>query len=60
MAGRNHSPSKIGLALAGGGPEGAIYEIGALRAWHAALAGPVGFLLRREIHRRLPWMGGRG
>ncbi len=39
MAGRNQSPSKIGLALAGGGPEGAIYEIGALRALDEALDG---------------------
>lgn len=31
--------SKIGLALAGGGPEGAIYEIGALRALDEALEG---------------------
>ena len=30
---------KIGLALAGGGPEGAIYEIGALRALDEALEG---------------------
>src|SRR4051812_7878526 len=33
-----HSP-KVGLALAGGGPEGAIYEIGALRALDEALDG---------------------
>jgi NTE family protein len=31
--------SKIGLALAGGGPEGAIYEIGVLRALDEALEG---------------------
>ena len=30
---------KIGLALAGGGPEGAIYEIGALRALEVAIEG---------------------
>jgi predicted acylesterase/phospholipase RssA len=30
---------RIGLALAGGGPEGAIYEIGALRALEEAIAG---------------------
>ena len=30
---------KIGLALAGGGPEGAIYEIGALRALDEAIEG---------------------
>ncbi len=36
---RNQSLSKIGLALAGGGPEGAIYEIGALRALDEALDG---------------------
>ena len=30
---------KIGLALAGGGPEGAVYEIGALRAIEEALGG---------------------
>ncbi|MFL6194015.1 MAG: patatin-like phospholipase family protein [Thermoanaerobaculia bacterium] len=34
----NGSP-KIGLALAGGGPEGAVYEIGALRALDEALDG---------------------
>jgi len=39
MAGRSQSPSKIGLALASGGPEGAIYEIGALRALDEALEG---------------------
>jgi predicted acylesterase/phospholipase RssA len=39
MAGTNQSPSRIGLALAGGGPEGAIYEIGALRALDEALEG---------------------
>ncbi len=39
MAARNQSLSKIGLALAGGGPEGAIYEIGALRALDEALEG---------------------
>lgn len=32
-------PFKIGLALAGGGPEGAVYEIGALRALEEALEG---------------------
>jgi predicted acylesterase/phospholipase RssA len=31
--------SKIGLALAGGGPEGAVYEIGALRALDEVLEG---------------------
>jgi predicted acylesterase/phospholipase RssA len=31
--------SKIGVALAGGGPEGAVYEIGALRALDEALEG---------------------
>jgi predicted acylesterase/phospholipase RssA len=31
--------SRIGLALAGGGPEGAVYEIGALRALDEALEG---------------------
>ncbi len=31
--------SRIGLALAGGGPEGAVYEIGALRALDEALDG---------------------
>jgi NTE family protein len=36
--GGNGSP-KIGLALAGGGPEGAVYEIGALRALDEALDG---------------------
>lgn len=33
------SRGKIGLALAGGGPEGAIYEIGALRALDEAIEG---------------------
>jgi NTE family protein len=32
-------PGRIGLALAGGGPEGAVYEIGALRALEEAIAG---------------------
>ncbi len=31
--------SRVGLALAGGGPEGAIYEIGALRALDEAIEG---------------------
>src|SRR5690348_17115318 len=38
-AGRAASSQKIGLALAGGGPEGAIYEIGALRALDEAVDG---------------------
>ena len=38
MATRSSTP-KIGLALAGGGPEGAIYEIGALRALDEAIEG---------------------
>jgi NTE family protein len=38
-AGRAASSLKIGLALAGGGPEGAIYEIGVLRALDEALDG---------------------
>lgn len=38
-AGRAASSLKIGLALAGGGPEGAIYEIGVLRALDEALEG---------------------
>ncbi|MBW2726232.1 MAG: patatin-like phospholipase family protein [Deltaproteobacteria bacterium] len=33
------SPAKIGLALAGGGPEGSIYEIGAVRALDEAIEG---------------------
>ena len=33
------APARIGLALAGGGPEGAIYEIGALRALEEAIEG---------------------
>lgn len=37
-AGQSGSP-RIGLALAGGGPEGAIYEIGALRALDEAVDG---------------------
>lgn len=32
-------PDRVGLALAGGGPEGAIYEIGALRALEVAVEG---------------------
>jgi predicted acylesterase/phospholipase RssA len=36
---KKSSTTKIGLALAGGGPEGAIYEIGALRALDEALDG---------------------
>ena len=32
-------PARVGLALAGGGPGGAIYEIGALRALDEALGG---------------------
>jgi predicted acylesterase/phospholipase RssA len=32
-------PARIGLALAGGGPEGAIYEIGVLRALDEAIDG---------------------
>src|SRR5687768_11409055 len=34
-----HPSPRIGLALAGGGPEGAIYEIGVLRALDEALEG---------------------
>ncbi len=34
-----HPPSRIGLALAGGGPLGAIYEIGALCALEESLTG---------------------
>ena len=38
--GRKHAPGRrIGLALAGGGPEGAVYEIGALRALEECLEG---------------------
>lgn len=37
--GRSPSGPRLGLALAGGGPEGAIYEIGALRALEEALDG---------------------
>ncbi|HEV8239724.1 MAG TPA: patatin-like phospholipase family protein [Thermoanaerobaculia bacterium] len=33
------APARIGLALAGGAPEGAIYEIGALRALEESIAG---------------------
>lgn len=36
---RRGASRKIGLALAGGGPEGAVYEIGALRALEEALEG---------------------
>ncbi len=34
-----NSKARIGLALAGGGPEGAVYEIGALRALEEAIEG---------------------
>ncbi|HSL82695.1 MAG TPA: patatin-like phospholipase family protein, partial [Thermoanaerobaculia bacterium] len=37
--GRSGGSPRIGLALAGGGPEGAVYEIGALRALDEALEG---------------------
>jgi predicted acylesterase/phospholipase RssA len=36
---RRPSGRRIGLALAGGGPEGAVYEIGALRALEEAVEG---------------------
>lgn len=36
---RGHEGRRIGLALAGGGPVGAVYEIGALRALDEALDG---------------------
>jgi predicted acylesterase/phospholipase RssA len=36
---RKPAGRRIGLALAGGGPEGAVYEIGALRALEEALGG---------------------
>ena len=36
---RARRPTTIGLALAGGGPEGAVYEIGALRALEEAFGG---------------------
>jgi predicted acylesterase/phospholipase RssA len=39
MRKRRPSGRRIGLALAGGGPEGAVYEIGALRALEEALDG---------------------
>lgn len=39
MKGRHAATSKVGLALAGGGPEGSIYEIGAIRALDEALEG---------------------
>jgi predicted acylesterase/phospholipase RssA len=39
MISSSHSTSKVGLALAGGGPEGSIYEIGAIRALDEALDG---------------------
>jgi predicted acylesterase/phospholipase RssA len=35
----HHSTGQVGLALAGGGPEGAIYEIGVLRALDEAFVG---------------------
>lgn len=39
MAEGGNRPSRIGLALAGGGPEGAVYEIGVLRALEEAVDG---------------------
>ncbi len=39
MARRRPAGGKLGLALAGGGPEGAVYEIGAIRALEEALDG---------------------
>ncbi len=39
LADREARSPRVGLALAGGGPEGAIYEIGALRALDEALDG---------------------
>ena len=36
---RDSRPPSIGLAMAGGGPVGAVYELGALRALEAALGG---------------------
>ena len=39
MIDSSRSTSKVGLALAGGGPEGSIYEIGAVRALDEALDG---------------------
>ena len=36
---RIRKPSRIGIALAGGGPAGAVYEIGAIRALEEALDG---------------------
>ena len=38
-AGKSPQPAKVALALAGGGPEGAIYEIGALKALEEAVEG---------------------
>jgi predicted acylesterase/phospholipase RssA len=39
MIGLHRTPNTIGLALAGGGPAGSIYEIGAVRALDEALDG---------------------
>ena len=39
MSNSDPNPHPIGLALAGGGPAGAVYEIGALRALDEALVG---------------------
>ena len=39
MIASHTSTAKIGLALAGGGPEGAIYEIGAIRALDESIEG---------------------
>ncbi len=47
---RQQARPRIGLALAGGGPEGAVYEIGALRALDEALDG-------FEAHRLQAYVG---
>lgn len=39
VKGRDNAPSRVGLALAGGGPLGGIYELGALLALSEALEG---------------------
>jgi NTE family protein len=49
-AGKLTRPAKVALALAGGGPEGAIYEIGAVKALEDAIEG-------LELHRLDAYVG---
>jgi hypothetical protein len=50
----NKTPPRIGLAVAGGGPIGGMYELGALRALDEAVEGLDLSRLRRREQRRLP------